>query len=100
MIVFQMLNINTYDCIIYQQKGTDGSDDKLKSNAEDENIKSMSNRQIFEYSQKKLKDQDNQIDDLIGYTKRGKEMGNELKTELNKQNLLLDDVEKDVRVNN
>ena len=57
----------------------------------------MSNRQVFEYSQKKLKDQDNQIEDLIGYTKRGKEMGNELKTELNKQNLLLDDVEEDVR---
>ncbi len=56
----------------------------------------MSNKQLFEYSQKKLKDQDGQIDELIGYTKKGKEMGNELKSELTKQNLLLDDVEKDV----
>ncbi len=56
----------------------------------------MSNKQLFEYSQKKLKDQDGQVDELIGYTKKGKEMGNELKSELTKQNLLLDDVEKDV----
>ena len=58
----------------------------------------MSNRQVFDNSQRKLKEQDNQIDELIGYTKKGKEMGNELKTELTKQNLMLDDVEKDVSI--
>ncbi len=59
-------------------------------------MKNMSSKQLFEYSQKKLKDQDAQLDEFIGYTKKGKELGNELKSELTKQNLLLDDVEKDV----
>jgi len=45
-----------------------------------------------------LKDQDNQIDDLIGFTRKGKELGTELQGELKKQNVLLDDVEKDVRI--
>ncbi len=56
----------------------------------------MGNREIYDYSKKKLKAQDAQVDELIGYTKQGKDLGNELKSELNKQNLLLDDVEKDV----
>jgi hypothetical protein len=56
----------------------------------------MSNKQYYEYSQKKLKGQDEKVEELIGYTKKGKELGTELKSELVKQNVLLDDVEKDV----
>ena len=56
----------------------------------------MSNKQYYEYSQKKLKGQDEKVEELIGYSKKGKELGTELKNELGKQNLLLDDVEKDV----
>jgi hypothetical protein len=63
---------------------------------ENDAMKEMNNRQAYDYSKKKLKNQDSQVEDLIGYTKKGKEIGNELKGELNKQNLLLGDVEKDV----
>ncbi len=51
-------------------------------------------------SMKTIKEQDNQIDDLIGYTKKGKELSNEIHNELSKQNVLLDSVEKDVKVFN
>ncbi len=68
----------------------------LQTPEESEHTRNLSNRQLMDYSQKKLKDQDNQIDDLIGYSRKGKELGTELQGELKKQNLLLDDVEKDV----
>ncbi len=56
----------------------------------------MNSKQLYEYQQKKLTNQNQQVDELIGYTKKGKELGNELKEELIKQNAQLDDVEKDV----
>jgi len=73
--------------------------EKFQNYVEDDQMKNMSNRQLYDYSQKKLKEQDSQIDDLVGQTKKGNQLGGELKTELNKQNLLLDDVEKDVNNN-
>jgi len=60
----------------------------------------MSNKEIMALSMKTIKDQDDQIDNLIGYTKKGKELSNEIHNELSKQNVLLDDVEKDVKVFN
>ena len=60
----------------------------------------MGNKQLYDNAQKKLKDQDGMLDELIGYSKKGKDLGNELKSELIKQNHQLDDVEKDVKLNN
>lgn len=84
--------------IYFSQKGGSASERHLSANEDTDQTRNLSNRQILEYSQKKLKDQDNQIDDLIGFTRKGKELGTELQGELKKQNVLLDDVEKDVRI--
>ena len=62
-------------------------------------MRDMSNRQLFDYQQKKLKNQDNDIEEIIGYAKEGKEINKELKTELLKQNRQLDDIEMDVKKN-
>ena len=59
-------------------------------------MKGMNNNQLFAEQQKKLKSQDKDIDEIIGYTKEGKEINKELKTELLKQNRQLDDIDTDV----
>lgn len=61
-------------------------------------MKGMNNKQVLDYQQKKIKDQDDQVLDIIGYSKKGKELGKDLKEELIKQNKVLDDVEKDVNL--
>lgn len=63
---------------------------------ESDEMKDMSNRQLFDYQQKKLKNQDQDIDEIIGYAKEGREINKELKTELLKQGRQLDDIEMDV----
>lgn len=89
----------TYDDLVdmkYKHK-TNYSDIKVNS----EEMKDWSNRQIYDNSQKKLKNQDAQVEEISGTVKKGKELTKELKNELGKQNLMLEDVEKDVdRVNN
>ena len=77
---------------------------KYKSNfdpnskyAETDEMRDMSNRHLIDYQQKKLKNQDKDIDEIIGYAKEGKEINKELKTELLKQNRQLDDIEMDVK---
>ena len=62
-------------------------------------MRDMSNRQLFDNQQKKLKNQDKDIEEIIGYAKEGKEINKELKTELLKQNRELDDIEMDVIIN-
>lgn len=62
-------------------------------------MRDMSNRQLFEHQQKKLQNQDKDIEEIIGYAKEGKEINKELKTELLKQNRELDDIEMDVILN-
>ena len=59
-------------------------------------MRDMNNNQLFDMQQKKLKSQDTDIDEIIGYTKEGKEINKELKTELLKQNRQLDDIDDDV----
>ena len=59
-------------------------------------MRDMNNNQLFDMQQKKLKSQDQDIDEIIGYTKEGKEINKELKTELLKQNRQLDDIDTDV----
>jgi len=62
-------------------------------------MKDMSNRQLFDYQQRKIKSQDQDIDEIIGYAKEGREINKELKTELLKQGRQLDDIEMDVIIN-
>lgn len=76
---------------------------KYKSNydpnskyVESEEMKEMSNKQLYDYQQTKIKSQDKHIDEIIGYAKEGKEINKDLKTELLKQNRQLDDIENDV----
>ena len=59
-------------------------------------MREMSNRELFDSQQKKLKKQENDIDEIIGYSKEGKDVSKELQMELIKQNKHLDDIEKDV----
>ena len=59
-------------------------------------MKIMSNKELFDNQQKKLKDQDNDLDEIIGYAKEGKEINKDLRTELLKQNLKLDEIDTDV----
>lgn len=61
-------------------------------------MKTLSNRQLFETQQKKLNKQDEQLEECIGYTKKGKELGKELKNDLEKQNRLLEEVDTDVKL--
>ena len=53
----------------------------------------MSNSELLEYQQRKIKDQDQEIEEITGEVKKGKEMGKVIKTNLETQNKLLDDVE-------
>ena len=48
---------------------------------------------MLEYQQRKIKDQDQEIEEITGEVKKGKEMGKVIKTNLETQNKLLDDVE-------
>lgn len=53
----------------------------------------MTNADLLEYQQKKIKDKDQEIEEITGEVKKGKEMGKVIKTNLETQNKLLDDVE-------
>ena len=59
----------------------------------DEQAKNMTNTELLEYQQRKIKDQDQEIEEITGEVKKGKEMGKVIKTNLESQNKLLDDVE-------
>ena len=59
----------------------------------DDQAKNMSNSELLEYQQRKIKDQDQEIEEITGEVKKGKEMGKVIKTNLETQNKLLDDVE-------
>ena len=59
----------------------------------DEQAKNMINTELLEYQQRKIKDQDQEIEEITGEVKKGKEMGKVIKTNLESQNKLLDDVE-------
>ena len=61
-------------------------------------MKNMDNRQLYDAQQKKLKNQDDQIDEMIGYTVQGKNLGKEIKNDLEKQNKLLDEVDTNVSI--
>lgn len=58
----------------------------------------MSDRQLLDIQQVKIKTQNRDIEEIIGQVKRGNEMTKETKNELLKQNLLLDNLERDVRL--
>lgn len=89
---------NSYDGQIdAKYKYKSNYDPNTKYNETDE-MKEMSNRQLFDHQQKKLKNQDKDIEEIIGYAKEGKEINKELKTELLKQNRQLDDIEMDVMI--
>ena len=56
-------------------------------------ITNQTNTELLEYQQRKIKDQDQEIEEITGEVKKGKEMGKVIKTNLENQNKLLDDVE-------
>ena len=60
----------------------------------------MSDKELLSIQQRKVKDQDRDIEDILGNVKKGTEQTREVKNELLKQNLLLDDLEKDVLLYN
>lgn len=59
-------------------------------------MKRMNNKQLFEFQQKKIKGQDNKIDDILLRTKEGQIVTREVHNELDKQVKFLDTVENDV----
>jgi hypothetical protein len=58
----------------------------------------MTNKQLADLQKKKIKDQNVDVEEIIGHTKKGHQQAAVIKDELHKQNHLLDDVEKDVFV--
>jgi hypothetical protein len=56
----------------------------------------MTNKQLADLQKKKIKEQDQDVVDIIGNAKKGKQQAAVIKNELEKQNALLDDVDKDV----
>lgn len=68
-------------------------DAKYENYQLDEQGKNMTNTELLEYQQRKIKDQDQEIEEITGEVKKGKEMGKVIKTNLENQNKLLDDVE-------
>jgi hypothetical protein len=60
----------------------------------------MSDKELLSIQQRKIKEQDKEIEDILGNVKKGTEQSKEVKNELLKQNLLLDDLEKDVHKSN
>jgi hypothetical protein len=61
-------------------------------------VDGMTNKQLADLQKKKLKDQGLDVDVIIMNTKKGKQQAIVIKNELEKQNALLDDVEKDVMI--
>ena len=74
----------------YEYKIVEG---KYENYQLDEQAKNMTNTELLEYQQRKIKDQDQEIEEITGEVKKGKEMGKVIKTNLESQNKLLDDVE-------
>lgn len=59
-------------------------------------MKGMTNTELFNAQQGKIKVQNKQIDEIIGEAKIGKELAVGIKVDLNDQNKLLDEVGNDV----
>ena len=59
-------------------------------------VKEMNNNQLFDMQQKKLRSQDKDIDEIVGYAKEGREINKELSKELLAQNRQLDNIDTDV----
>lgn len=89
-----------YDGQINTKYGYQSNFDSSAKYIESEDMREMNNHELFSMQQKKLKDQNKDIDEIIGYAKEGNEINKELKTELLVQNRKLDDIETDVIFNN
>lgn len=59
-------------------------------------MKKMSNTELFSSQQKKIQNQNQEIEEIVGQAKVGKEMAIEIRDDLGKQNKLLDEVGNDV----
>ena len=99
---------SNYDTIIDSKYKYQGDPSKLNFENYNENdeMRKLSNSELLALQQKKLeskynfnKGQDQQIDELVLKSKQGQNLGKEISKELDKQNKLLGDVEKDVYKN-
>jgi hypothetical protein len=59
-------------------------------------MNTMTNRQLHEVQQRKIKEQESELTEIVGHTTKGRKQAKQLREELHYQNLLLEDVDKDV----
>ena len=85
-----------YDGQITTKYGYQSNYDKSAKYVESNDMKEMNNNQLFDMQQKKLRSQDKDIDEIVGYAKEGREINKELSKELLAQNRQLDNIDTDV----
>ena len=59
-------------------------------------MKNKNNAELLQYQQDKLKNQDNQIDDIIADVAKGKQMGKAIHGKLQDQNVLLEQIDENM----
>ena len=62
-----------------------------------EEFKNMTNRELLQLQKKKITQQDEQIDELIGVVKKGNITAKELGTEIEKQNVKLEKLDEEIQ---
>ena len=82
-----------FEGLVKSKYGYQINEEKYENYQIDEQAQNMNNRELLEYQEKKIAKQDEKIDEIIGITKQGKVVAKEIKTNLEDQNKLLDNVE-------
>ena len=72
-----------------------GNTDKYDDYQEDENMKNMGTEELLKYQEEKIKNQDEQVEEIIGEVKKGKKIARQIGEDLKDQNEKLDVLEKD-----
>ena len=70
--------------------------EKYKNYSEKEEFGHMTNRQLLDLQQDKIKKQDDQVDELIGVVKKGNILAKDMNTEVKKQNVKLEHLDDDI----
>lgn len=70
--------------------------DKYKGYSDREEFKHMTNRQLLDLQQNKIKQQDSQVEELIGVVSKGNKTAKEFNTEVKNQNVKLEKLDDDI----
>ena len=84
---------DTYLNEVHRERVGDDPDDYQ----EDEKMQNMGTEELLKYQEKKIQDQDEQIEEILGEAKKGKVMAKEIEQDLTDQNKKLEKVDYNVR---